>query len=181
MVDLQAVKSNKTILSKVWIGIIITIIGFVIVINIMSSQMNKHTYSSPYISQKEDSTPLSRAIPSTPSEESVSAMISNHEITTLTNEASLSSGKVVYDKNCLACHGPSGGGTVGPNLTDEYRVHGGSIQDIVKIINEGNLAKGMIAWESTLSAEEILQVASFILSLQGSNPVNGKAPEGEKF
>jgi cytochrome c oxidase cbb3-type subunit 3 len=102
-------------------------------------------------------------------------------VTLLTDAASLEAGKVIYDKHCLVCHLSKGEGLVGPNLTDEYWIHGGSIRDVYDIIVVGVPAKGMISWKDQLKPIEIQQVSSFILSLQGTNPPNAKAPEGELY
>jgi len=99
----------------------------------------------------------------------------------LTDAASMEAGKAIYDKNCMVCHLSKGEGLVGPNMTDEYWIHGGSMADIYDIIVVGVPAKGMISWKDQLSPTEIQQVASFILSLQGTNPPNPKAPEGELY
>lgn len=103
------------------------------------------------------------------------------ELAILTDSESLSSGKSIYDNNCAVCHLSKGEGLVGPNFTDEYWIHGGSISDLVHIINEGVPAKGMISWKTQLSQQNILEVASYILTLQGTNPPNQKAPEGELY
>jgi cytochrome c oxidase cbb3-type subunit 3 len=181
MPDIKTMKRNKTILSAFWGGLIVTIIGFLFILNQMNKQVANHTYTSPYASDIKETTPLSQAVPKTKQESQTEtvAVMPSEELVAFTDEENILLGKTIYDKNCLACHGPDGGGTVGPNLTDEYWVHGGSTQDIVTIINEGNIAKGMIPWKTTLNSNEVLQVTSFILSLQGSNPANGKAPEGE--
>ncbi len=95
--------------------------------------------------------------------------------------ASLQEGKAIFDKNCTPCHGKLGEGLIGPNLTDDYWIHGGRFQDIVRVITNGVPAKGMIAWNAVLKPEEILNVASYVESLRGTNPPNAKAPEGEKY
>lgn len=97
------------------------------------------------------------------------------------DEVSLAAGKKIYTTNCAVCHLPEGQGLVGPNLTDEYWIHGGSYQDIVDLINEGVPSKGMISWKTQISQQQIQEVASYILTLQGTNPPNPKAPEGEKY
>ena len=95
----------------------------------------------------------------------------------LTDKVSLAEGKKVYDLNCFACHGSQLEGTIGPNLTDNAWVYGGKTRDIYNTIANG-ASKGMIAWKDNLSEEQILQVTSYIESLNGSNPPNGKEPEG---
>jgi cytochrome c oxidase cbb3-type subunit 3 len=90
-------------------------------------------------------------------------------------------GKLVFtSNNCGSCHRADGGGnTIGPNLTDEYWFHGGSIKDIFATVNKGVLEKGMPAWGKVMSASDVRNVAFYIMSLQGSNPKDGKAPQGE--
>ncbi|MCB9185187.1 MAG: c-type cytochrome [Flavobacteriales bacterium] len=106
--------------------------------------------------------------------------------TVLTDAAALANGKEKFESLCVACHGPTGGSTqnppgVGPNLTDEYWMHGGGVKNIFKTIKYGVPAKGMISWEAQLSPRQIQEVASYIISLQGSNPENAKEPQGEKW
>lgn len=93
----------------------------------------------------------------------------------------LESGQKIYDTNCVACHASDGGGGIGPNLTDEYWIHGGSISDIFSIVKYGVVEKGMIPWQDQLSPEEMQNVSSYILTLVGTTPLNPKAPEGEKY
>lgn len=98
---------------------------------------------------------------------------------TYTADADLiSKGASVYKNNCASCHKDKGEGSIGPNLTDEYWLHGGSIQNIFATIKNGVPEKGMIAWNAILKPEEIRDVSFFIMSLKGSNPPNAKAPQG---
>ena len=99
----------------------------------------------------------------------------------ITDAAALEVGKSVYAANCAACHGTEGQGTVGPNLTDEYWLHGGDVNYIFKTVKYGVPAKGMVPWQGKLTKDQILEVSSYILSLTGSNPANAKAPQGEKL
>jgi len=94
--------------------------------------------------------------------------------------AVLTAGAGLFKTACAPCHGEHAEGLVGPNLTDEYWIHGGSIKEIFKTIKYGVPDKGMIAWEKTLKAKQIADLASYILSLKGSNPANAKAPQGVK-
>lgn len=98
----------------------------------------------------------------------------------LSQEQIMADGKSIYDKTCLVCHGKFGEGLVGPNFTDEYWIHGGKPEDLHKVIVEGVLEKGMIAYKSQLNPKQIDHVIAYILSLQGTNPPNPKAPQGEK-
>lgn len=92
----------------------------------------------------------------------------------------LAAGKAVFTQNCVACHGQNAEGVVGPNLTDEYWLHGGKINNVFKTIKYGIPEKGMISWEKQLSAKQISDVSNYIESLKGTNPPNPKAPQGEK-
>ncbi|MBC5992300.1 c-type cytochrome [Pontibacter cellulosilyticus] len=105
--------------------------------------------------------------------------VTNYEV--LSDAAALESGKSIYTTNCAACHGPEGQGTVGPNLTDEYWLHGGDVNDIFKTVKFGVPAKGMVPWQGKLTKDQILEVSSYILSIQGTNPANAKEPQGEKM
>lgn len=93
----------------------------------------------------------------------------------------IAAGKALYVANCAACHGQLGEGIVGPNLTDPNWLHGGSAEDIIKSITDGIPAKGMIAWKAILGPKKIKETAAFIISLKGTNPPNGKAPEGDVY
>jgi len=97
------------------------------------------------------------------------------------DEKQLSLGKDAFIASCAACHGRLGEGGVGPNLTDEYWVHGGSIQDIFKTIKYGWTEKGMKSWKDELSPMQISQISSFIMSFKGTNPPNGKPPLGDLY
>ncbi|MBC7745436.1 MAG: c-type cytochrome [Flavobacterium sp.] len=92
----------------------------------------------------------------------------------------LADGMAVYNANCVACHGDKGQGIVGPNLADNFWLHGGKINTIFKTIKYGVPEKGMMSWEKTLSPKQISEVSNYIISLQGTNPTNPKAPQGEE-
>ncbi len=92
----------------------------------------------------------------------------------------LAAGAEVYNSKCLVCHGTNLQGQVGPNLTDKFWIHGkGTRTDIIKIIREGVLDKGMPNWAQIFSKDEVYAVTAFIISKKGSHPVNPKAPQGE--
>ena len=97
-----------------------------------------------------------------------------------TDAGTIDAGKAVFSTNCVACHGDKGQGTVGPNLTDDYWLHGGKVGSVFKTIKYGVPDKGMISWEKTLTPKQISEVSNYILSLKGTNPANAKAPQGDK-
>lgn len=108
-------------------------------------------------------------------------IIDENSIAEVKDQTALTDGKITYDKICAVCHGKFGEGLVGPNFTDEYHIHGGTIQDMYKIVINGILDKGMLSYKSQLTGEQIQNVLSYIISLEGTNPANQKAPQGEKF
>lgn len=94
----------------------------------------------------------------------------------------IAAGQALYSSNCVACHGDKGqGASVGPNLSDNYWIHKGSIQDIFKSIKYGWQEKGMKSWKDDFSPNQIAQLASYIYSLKGSNPAGAKEPQGDLF
>jgi cytochrome c oxidase cbb3-type subunit 3 len=110
-----------------------------------------------------------------------SNLVNENNVVALTDAADLEIGKSVYTSLCVACHGQLGEGGVGPNFADEYWIHGGSIKDIFKTIKYGVPEKGMIPWADQMSPADMHRVASFILTFKGTNPPNGKAPQGEIY
>ena len=93
----------------------------------------------------------------------------------------LQAGGALFKNACAACHGDNAQGLVGPNLTDEFWLHGGTIKEIFKTIKYGVPEKGMISWEKTMNAKQISDIANYILSIQGSKPAGAKAPQGTKI
>lgn len=89
-------------------------------------------------------------------------------------------GQQIFSMNCVACHKEKGEGNIGPNLTDEFWIHGGAPTNIHMVVAEGVPAKGMTAWASLLGPEGVKQVTAYVLTLRNTN-VPGKAPEGEKW
>lgn len=107
--------------------------------------------------------------------------VDENTVKLMTDASDLAAGKDVFIASCVACHGKGGEGTVGPNLTDDYWLHAGGVQDIFKSIKYGWVEKGMKSWKEDLSPMQISQVTSFIKSLRGTNPANPKAPQGDIY
>jgi cytochrome c oxidase cbb3-type subunit 3 len=107
-------------------------------------------------------------------------MMSKEKVTLLTDATSLAAGKAIYTANCVACHRPDGGGQIGPNLTDNYWILGGGIKNVFNTVMEGGRdGKGMVAWKASIKPSDIQKVASYVLSLQGTNPKDAKPTEPE--
>jgi cytochrome c oxidase cbb3-type subunit 3 len=94
--------------------------------------------------------------------------------------AVIASGQTNFKTTCAACHGDHAQGNVGPNLTDDYWLHGGKIGDLFKTIKYGVLSKGMPTWEKQLTPKQISDVANYIKSLHGTKPAGAKEPQGTK-
>jgi cytochrome c oxidase cbb3-type subunit 3 len=109
------------------------------------------------------------------------AFVNEETVKQLTDPESIQAGKDIFMKNCTPCHGLNGEGTVGPNLTDDYWLQGGGIKNIFKTIKYGVPAKGMITWQNLLNPKQIQEAASYVMSLHGTNPPNGKPPEGNLY
>jgi cytochrome c oxidase cbb3-type subunit 3 len=111
----------------------------------------------------------------------VADKVDESTVTVMTAAADLAAGQVLFKANCVACHGQAGEGGVGPNLTDEYWLHGGGVKNIFKTIKYGVPAKGMISWQAQMKPADMQQLASFIMSLKGTKPAGGKEPQGELY
>lgn len=107
------------------------------------------------------------------SEESLSAL--------LEDESAMTLGKEVYGSKCATCHGNEMQGMIGPNLVDDYWLHGGTLVNIMGVVQKGVLEKGMPAWESMLKEDEMKAVVAYIGANHGTNPPNAKSPQGDKF
>jgi cytochrome c oxidase cbb3-type subunit 3 len=94
------------------------------------------------------------------------------------NQATVELGKATFASMCAVCHAADGGGAIGPNLTDNYWIHGAGPMDVLKTVNAGVLEKGMPAWGKTLKPDQVIAVAAYVLTLRGTTPAAPKAPQG---
>lgn len=91
-------------------------------------------------------------------------------------------GRAVFEAKCAVCHGTKLEGNIGPNLTDDYWIHGqGSLKDVLAVVQNGVTDKGMPSWKDMLSSDDLQSVAAFVVSQHGTNPPNAKAPQGNKI
>jgi cytochrome c oxidase cbb3-type subunit 3 len=104
--------------------------------------------------------------------------VDENTVKLVNDPAVLASGQAIFKANCVVCHGDHGQGNVGPNLTDDYWLHGSKINDLFKTVKYGVLTKGMPTWEKVLSPKQIADVTNYVKSLHGTNPPNPKAPQG---
>jgi cytochrome c oxidase cbb3-type subunit 3 len=97
------------------------------------------------------------------------------------DQAVVEAGAARFTRSCAACHGERAQGLIGPNLTDEHWLHGGSVEQIFQTVAKGWPSKGMPPWGRALSRDELAAVVSYVRSVQGSNPPSARPPEGERF
>jgi cytochrome c oxidase cbb3-type subunit 3 len=94
------------------------------------------------------------------------------------NAEAMTAARQLFETRCAACHGPQGQGLIGPNLTDDYWLHGGTLLDIQRVVENGVPEKGMIPWKGALQPKEIDALAAYVSTLAGTNPPNPKPPQG---
>lgn len=94
------------------------------------------------------------------------------------DKEALKKGGEIFLSRCAPCHGRLGEGIIGPNLTDDYWIHGGKILEIHHTIEAGVPEKGMLTWKGVLGGAEISNAAAYVKSLRGSNPPKAKEPQG---
>lgn len=108
-------------------------------------------------------------------------IVDENNVTYLGDASDLAAGQTIFVAACAACHGVDGGGTIGPNLTDKYWLHGGSMKDIFRTIKYGVPEKGMMSWKDAYSPKQIAQISSYVHSLIGTTPMDPKPAEGEIY
>ena len=95
------------------------------------------------------------------------------------NTEAEAAGAITFSAYCAACHGGNGEGLIGPNLTDDYWIHGNAPSDLFNVVTNGVLDKGMTPWESVLTVEERAHLVAYLNTLVGTNPDNAKEAQGE--
>ncbi|MEN8186384.1 MAG: cbb3-type cytochrome c oxidase N-terminal domain-containing protein [Bacteroidota bacterium] len=173
--DYDGIKELDNVLPPWWTA------GFIITILISIFYYTQVFFNSDnYLQEKEYNTEVAEAQAEIDAYKLANPELFKTDISLLTDDASLAEGKKVFDTFCLACHMADGGGGIGPNLTDDKWILGGGIEKIYHTISEGGRpGKGMVAWKTSISAEQRQQVSSYVISLQGTTPANPKAAEGD--
>ncbi|MEO0473788.1 MAG: cbb3-type cytochrome c oxidase N-terminal domain-containing protein, partial [Bacteroidota bacterium] len=111
----------------------------------------------------------------------VANMVNENTAVALTDAHDIANGANTFKTFCETCHGDAGQGGIGPNLADQYWLHGGDVKDLFKTVKYGVPEKGMISWKEQLDPRQIQEVVSFILTFQGTDPPNPKKAEGELY
>ncbi len=92
--------------------------------------------------------------------------------------AQVDAGAKIFQQKCVQCHRADQGGDIGPNLTDDFWLHGPDPLQIYGTVMNGVLDKGMQSWKDQLGPVRVRQVVSFVLTRKGLNVPGGKAPQG---
>jgi cytochrome c oxidase cbb3-type subunit 3 len=98
----------------------------------------------------------------------------------MANPAALAVGRQVFATYCVSCHREDAGGNIGPNLTDDYWIHGARKSQIHGTIANGVLEKGMPAWSAVLKPDQVLSVTAYVMTLHDTHPRDPKEPQGVK-
>lgn len=176
--DYDGIKELDNVLPPWWVNLFYATIIFGVIYLVRFHVMDEYTQAQEYDQEVAAANiEIEKNKLNSPKEE-----ITFDKVTLLTDAASLAKGKEIYTNACAACHKADGGGIVGPNLTDEHWINGGGIKNVFKLIAEGSKNNPtMVAWAKTLGTKEVQNVASYVLSLQGTKPAGAKPAEGEKW
>ncbi len=143
--------------------------------------LDYHVFHSSKLSQEEYADEVAAADVQRRIALAAEGTIDESALVALKDAGALAAGHELFTKNCVSCHAADGGGGVGPNLTDDYWIHGGGIKNVFSTIKNGVPEKGMISWKLVFTPKQIQQIASFVLSLHGSHPAAPKAPQGDLY
>lgn len=175
--DYDGIKELDNVLPPWWVGLFYACVVFAIIYLIRFHVMGDYTQAEEFVAEMEQSDKqVQEYLKNAPD------LMNAEKATLLTDATALEEGKAIYTTNCVACHKADGGGAIGPNLTDKFWILGGGIKNVFNTISEGGRSgKGMVPWKESLKPTEIQKVASYVLSLQGSNPKDGKPAEGDEW
>lgn len=173
--DYDGIKELDNVLPPWWVylfyGCIIFALVYLIRFEVYGDYSQKEEFEAEMVQADKDIKEYLKTAPD---------LMNKENVTLLTDAASLAEGKTIFTTNCVACHRADGGGAIGPNLTDEYWILGGGIKDVFNTLSEGGRSgKGMISWKDQLKPTQMQKVASYVLSLQGTNPKEPKPTEPE--
>lgn len=173
--DYDGIKELDNVLPPWWLA------GFFITIALMAVYAFRVAFLGDYNQVKEFDSEMAEAkIAVEKYKKDHPELFSIESITLLTDEASLKKGAELFSANCAACHRKDLGGLIGPNLTDDKWILGGGVKNIFNTISKGGReGKGMVAWEALIKRDDRQKIASYIISMNGSNPENPKEPQGD--
>ena len=173
--DYDGIKELDNVLPPWWVGLFYACVVFAIVYLVRFHVIGDYTQDEEFVAEMvAQDKAVEEYLKTAPDQ------MNKDKVTLLTDAGALAEGKKIFESNCVACHRADAGGAIGPNLTDENWILGGGIKNVFNTVMEGGRAgKGMVAWKESIKPTEIQKVASYVLSLQGSNPKEPKATEPE--
>ncbi len=173
--DYDGIKELDNVLPPWWVGLFWGCVIFAIVYLVRFHVIGDYTQAEEFVAEMtEKDKEVEEYLKTAPDQ------MNKDKVTLLTDAGALAEGKKLFETNCVACHRPDGGGAIGPNLTDENWILGGGIKNVFNTLMEGGRpGKGMVAWKESIKPTDLQKVASYVLSLQGSNPKEPKPTEPE--
>lgn len=177
--DYDGIKELDNVLPPWWVGLFYVCVLFAIVYLVRFEVIGDYTQAEEFIAEMEQKDKEVAEWKKTAPDQ-----MNLEKVTLLTDAAALAEGKKLFEANCVACHRVDAGGAIGPNLTDDHWILGGGIKNVFNTLMEGGRSgKGMISWKDQIKPTELQKVASYVLSLQGSNPKEPKPiePDAKKW
>ncbi|WP_396209089.1 cbb3-type cytochrome c oxidase N-terminal domain-containing protein [Flavobacterium sp.] len=173
--DYDGIKELDNVLPPWWVGLFYACVVFAIVYLVRFHVIGDYTQDEEFVTEMvEQDKAVEEYLKTAPDQ------MNKDKVTLLTDAGALAEGKKIFETNCVACHRADAGGAIGPNLTDENWILGGGIKNVFNTLMEGGRpGKGMVAWKESIKPTELQKVASYVLSLQGSNPKEPKPTEPE--
>jgi len=95
------------------------------------------------------------------------------------DDKTLLGGQAMFRSNCAQCHGADGGGGTGPNLADDAWINVKGVEDIYRMIHDGQVGKGMPAWGDRFKRPQLVVLTAYVASLRGKATGAPKPPQGD--
>ncbi|WP_374541229.1 cbb3-type cytochrome c oxidase N-terminal domain-containing protein [Flavobacterium sp.] len=173
--DYDGIKELDNVLPPWWVGLFYATVIFALVYLVRFHIMGDYNQDEEFVTEMKIADAKVEEYKKTAPD-----LMDKEKVTLLTDAGDIAAGKTLFDANCVACHRPDGGGAIGPNLTDKFWINGGGIKNVFNTIMEGGRpGKGMVPWKESIKPSDIQKIASYVLSLQGTNPKDPKPTEPE--
>lgn len=173
--DYDGIKELDNVLPPWWVGLFYATIIFALVYLVRFHIMDEYNQDQEFATEMQVADKAVEEYMKTAPD-----VMDKDKVTLLTDASAIAEGKTLFDANCVACHKADAGGAIGPNLTDKFWINGGGIKNVFNTIMEGGRpGKGMIPWKDQIKPTQIQKIASYVLSLQGTNPKDAKPVEPE--
>lgn len=173
--DYDGIKELDNVLPPWWVGLFYATIIFALVYLVRFHIMDEYNQDQEFATEMQVADKAVEEYMKTAPD-----VMDKDKVTLLTDASAIAEGKTLFDANCVACHKADAGGAIGPNLTDKFWINGGGIKNVFNTIMEGGRpGKGMIPWKDQIKPTQIQKIASYVLSLQDTNPKDAKPVEPE--